>query len=184
MGCSSPRPVPRTECHWWWNWASRWTCWWRHLFSVSFSSRFARPLTASISPTWKNSRMIDLQLMALLLTPLLGGLLLAVFGSRSWAAELNSLMSFCTFIAAVVLTMRVIDSGPQVAFNEQFFIDQFNVFLVALTAFVAFTTSLFSRPYMRIEQHHGKLSTQMLHRSEEHTSELQSPCNLVCRLLL
>src|ERR1039457_1481994 len=24
----------------------------------------------------------------------------------------------------------------------------------------------------------------MLHRSEEHTSELQSPCNLVCRLLL
>src|ERR1039457_6636564 len=24
----------------------------------------------------------------------------------------------------------------------------------------------------------------LLHRSEEHTSELQSPCNLVCRLLL
>src|SRR2546426_4213124 len=24
----------------------------------------------------------------------------------------------------------------------------------------------------------------MVHRSEEHTSELQSPCNLVCRLLL
>jgi len=107
--------------------------------------------------------MIDLQLLALLLTPLLGGLLLAAFGSRSWAAELNSLMSFCTFIAAVVLTVRVIDSGPQVAFGEQFFIDQFNVFLVALTAFVAFTTSLFSRPYMRIEQHHGKLTTPMLH---------------------
>src|SRR2546426_7505961 len=29
-------------------------------------------------------------------------------------------------------------------------------------------------------QHHGKEAT----RSEEHTSELQSPCNLVCRLLL
>jgi len=107
--------------------------------------------------------MIDLELLALLLTPLLGGLLLAAYGSRNWAAELNSLMSFCTFVAAVVLTMRVIDSGPQVAFNEQFFIDQFNVFLVALTAFVAFTTSLFSRPYMRIEQHHGKLSAGMLH---------------------
>src|SRR5256885_8997763 len=25
---------------------------------------------------------------------------------------------------------------------------------------------------------------QEIHRSEEHTSELQSPCNLVCRLLL
>src|SRR5256885_5190740 len=26
--------------------------------------------------------------------------------------------------------------------------------------------------------------TALAHRSEEHTSELQSPCNLVCRLLL
>src|SRR5256885_10205352 len=25
---------------------------------------------------------------------------------------------------------------------------------------------------------------ELVHRSEEHTSELQSPCNLVCRLLL
>ena len=107
--------------------------------------------------------MIDLQLLALLLTPLLGGALLAMFGSRAWAAELNSVMSFFTFAASVMLTIRVVDAGPQVAFDEQFFIDQFNVFLVALTAFVAFTTSLFSRPYMRIEQHHGKLSTGMLH---------------------
>src|SRR2546426_7131998 len=29
-----------------------------------------------------------------------------------------------------------------------------------------------------------KRDTQLLERSEEHTSELQSPCNLVCRLLL
>src|SRR2546426_11668880 len=28
------------------------------------------------------------------------------------------------------------------------------------------------------------LRLRRLHRSEEHTSELQSPCNLVCRLLL
>src|SRR2546426_3973905 len=32
------------------------------------------------------------------------------------------------------------------------------------------------RPQVRAEQRHA--------RSEEHTSELQSPCNLVCRLLL
>src|SRR5688500_19336793 len=30
----------------------------------------------------------------------------------------------------------------------------------------------------------GKINTQYNKRSEEHTSELQSPCNLVCRLLL
>ena len=43
-----------------------------------------------------------------------------------------------------------------------FFIDSFNVFLVALTAFVAFTTALFSRPYMRIEKEHGKLNDKRL----------------------
>src|SRR5256885_7169180 len=30
----------------------------------------------------------------------------------------------------------------------------------------------------------GKLNGEITARSEEHTSELQSPCNLVCRLLL
>src|SRR3989454_7794060 len=30
----------------------------------------------------------------------------------------------------------------------------------------------------------GHRSEEMMVRSEEHTSELQSPCNLVCRLLL
>src|SRR5205807_6077202 len=28
------------------------------------------------------------------------------------------------------------------------------------------------------------IGSELVHRSEEHTSELQSPCNLVCRLLL
>ena len=94
--------------------------------------------------------------------PLLGGLLLALFGTRKDAPELNSAMSFCTFVAAAMLTARVISSGSFTAWDELFFVDAFNVFLVALTAFVGFTTSLFSRPYMRIEQHHGKLSVNML----------------------
>src|SRR5256885_5856043 len=34
------------------------------------------------------------------------------------------------------------------------------------------------------ELRHFRYGTASLHRSEEHTSELQSPCNLVCRLLL
>src|SRR5256885_5536154 len=32
--------------------------------------------------------------------------------------------------------------------------------------------------------HHSQIVLDDLVRSEEHTSELQSPCNLVCRLLL
>jgi hydrogenase-4 component F len=39
-----------------------------------------------------------------------------------------------------------------------FYIDAFNVYLVTLTAFVGFTTSIFSRPYMRHEVERGRLS--------------------------
>jgi len=102
------------------------------------------------------------EILWLLGVPLLGGVLLALFGHKRWAPELNAAMSLATFIAAAVLTTRIVNQGPMTAFGEQFFIDSFNVFLVALTAFVGFTTALFSRAYMRIEQHHGKLSANML----------------------
>src|SRR5256885_2975314 len=44
----------------------------------------------------------------------------------------------------------------------------------------------FSRNYQRLIFKHPSLerSNRFAPRSEEHTSELQSPCNLVCRLLL
>src|SRR5205807_4770702 len=35
-----------------------------------------------------------------------------------------------------------------------------------------------------VYSHRGEAVQLINHRSEEHTSELQSPCNLVCRLLL
>ncbi len=94
--------------------------------------------------------------------PLLGGLLLALVGHKRWAPELNALMSLIALVAAAALTRRVITDGPMTALQEQFFVDPFNVFLVALTAFVAFTTALFSRPYMRIEEHHGRLNAARL----------------------
>src|SRR2546426_4886524 len=34
------------------------------------------------------------------------------------------------------------------------------------------------------DKHYRQLVFRVVERSEEHTSELQSPCNLVCRLLL
>ena len=98
------------------------------------------------------------QLYLVLGTPLLGSMLLALWGHKTWAAGLNIAMSIATFIAAAALTARIISEGPLVTSTEQFFVDSLNVFLVALTAFVSMTTSLFSRPYMRIEHAHGKLS--------------------------
>ena len=94
--------------------------------------------------------------------PLVGAILLAFFGARRFAAELNSGMSLATLIASSFLVLRVIWYGPMLVGHEQFFVDSFNVFLVALTAFVGFTTALFSGPYMRIEEHHGRVTQRRL----------------------
>ena len=94
--------------------------------------------------------------------PLAGAALLALFGHRTWAPEVNAAMSLATLAAAAALTTRVIAGGPFAAFEEQVFVDPFNVFLVALTSFVAFTTSLFSRPYMRTELVHKRLNSARL----------------------
>lgn len=103
-----------------------------------------------------------MELLVLLGMPLAGGLLLALFGHKDRAGELSAAMSFLTFAAAAVLTARIVGEGPIRVFNEMFFVDSFNVFLVTLTAFVGFTTSLFSRSYMRNEQHAGKLTPARL----------------------
>jgi len=99
-----------------------------------------------------------IELACVLATPLITALLLALFGHRRGAPEINSAGSLLTLIAAGVLTVRVVSDGPMTLFNEQFFVDPLNVFLIALTALVGFTTSLFSRPYMRVEHDHGRLS--------------------------
>lgn len=103
-----------------------------------------------------------MEILAVLGLPLAGGALLALWGHEKWAPELNSMASFCTFAASIVLAWKVLVSGSMVVLNEQFFIDSFNVFLVVLTAFVAFTTTLFSRPYMRNEAILSSLSNYQL----------------------
>jgi len=102
------------------------------------------------------------EFLLLLATPIAGALTLGWFGARRFAPELNALFSLVTFGAACALTARVIAHGQALVAHEQFFIDPFNVFLVTLTAFVGLTTALFSRPYMRVEMTHGRLSAGRL----------------------
>ena len=91
-----------------------------------------------------------------------GALVLALMGERDEAAAVNIAASFATFVAAGALTARVVTDGPMLALDKLFFVDPFNVFLVALTAFVGFTTSIFSRPYMRIERQRGHVNAARL----------------------
>src|SRR5512144_1819334 len=103
-----------------------------------------------------------IEILLVLGFPLLGALLLALWGNRAWAAEMNASMSLLTLLAAAALTTRTIALGASTQMHELFLVDAFNVFLVALTALVGFTTSLFSRVYMRVEQERGKLSVAQL----------------------
>lgn len=99
-----------------------------------------------------------MEIVLVLCLPLLGAIAQALLGSRRFAPELNVGFSLATLVASAVLVLRIVRYGPMSVGHEQFFVDSFNVFLVALTAFVGFTTAIFSRPYMRIEEDHGRLN--------------------------
>jgi hydrogenase-4 component F len=103
-----------------------------------------------------------IELLAVLLLPVTGAAALALVGHRPRGALVNVAVSLATFVAATLLTARVIGDGPLLALGKLFFVDSFNVFLVALTAFVGFTTALFSLPYMRNEQVHGRITAPRL----------------------
>jgi len=101
-------------------------------------------------------------LALLLAIPLAGGLVLALAGHRDRARDINVAFSLGTFVAACVLAAQIVADGPLLVWQREFYIDSLNVFLVALTAFVGLTTSIFSRPYMQVERDHGKMTPARL----------------------
>lgn len=86
-------------------------------------------------------------LLALLCVPVVAALVLALRLPLRVAGTLNLVASALGFAVSVWLAWLVAKlgevSGPGLR------VDDFNVFLVVLTAFVGMTTSVFSRPYMR-----------------------------------
>jgi hydrogenase-4 component F len=103
-----------------------------------------------------------IEILVVLGFPVAGALVLAAIGHRDHALTVNMIVCLATFLSAAALTARVVSHGPLLVLDRLFFVDSFNVFLVALTAFVGFTTSIFSRQYMRIERDHGRLTPARL----------------------
>jgi hydrogenase-4 component F len=93
-----------------------------------------------------------------LLSPLIGSLLLAIIGHRPIGGWINVVVGAVTFVTSLAMALDVFAHGPTLSSGRMFYIDAFNVYLVALTAFVGFTTSIFSRPYMRHEVERGRLT--------------------------
>ena len=71
---------------------------------------------------------------------------LALTRSLALSGWLNLAFSAASLAASLVMAAQVLAQGPITAAG--FHVDAFNVYLLALTTFVAFTTALFSRPYM------------------------------------
>ncbi|RMD80692.1 MAG: hydrogenase 4 subunit F [Gammaproteobacteria bacterium] len=87
-------------------------------------------------------------LAAVVALPLAGSAALALAGPVRWAGWANVAVSGLTLGAALLLAGEVLATGGASAWGGLLRVDAFNVFLVALTAFVGTTTAIFSRPYM------------------------------------
>ena len=92
----------------------------------------------------------------ILLVPAISALILALLPSYKLAAHLNVLSAALTLAASIV---PFFDRPPTTAL---LLIDDFNIYLVALTAFVGFTTSLFSARYVLHEVAIGRLPPRFL----------------------
>lgn len=100
--------------------------------------------------------------LAMLLAPLVGGLLLAAVRDPRWAARVNIATGAATFAFSLGLAARVLDAHGFDALGGWFHLDAFNAFLVALTAFVGMTTAIFSGPYMHHELDAGRVDTRRM----------------------
>lgn len=98
-----------------------------------------------------------------LLIPFAGIFYFALFGNRPHSGKINTWFNAFSFIAALWLAVNVLyKKGDIISADKAFIIDSFNVYLIALTAFVGLTTSVFSAPYMEHEKEIGKLTDRRL----------------------
>ncbi len=94
--------------------------------------------------------------------PLAGMILQALLGDRPGASQWNVWLNGLGLLASLWLGSLIFRDGPSATLGGEFRVDAFNVYLVILTAFVGFTTSIFSAPYMENEQQHGRLTRRRL----------------------
>ncbi len=98
----------------------------------------------------------------LLLLSAAGILFFALTGHKDDIGKLNTRINGVSLLITIGLAITVFEQGTILSSGKAFLIDSFNVYLIVLTAFVGFTTSLFSAPYMAHEKEIGKLSDSRL----------------------
>ena len=91
-----------------------------------------------------------------LVIPVLAALILALVASPRIGARINIMASVLGLAASCRLAWLVLTGG--VLGGDQFYVDQFNVYLIALTSLVGLTTSIFSQSYMAHELEIGRVT--------------------------
>ena len=99
---------------------------------------------------------MTLALQAVLIVPAVAVVLLAFVPNYKIGAAINVLASGLAFAAGVGLLF-----APRIR-TDMLIIDDFNIYLVTLTTFVAFTTSIFSASYIGHELATGRLTPRFL----------------------
>ena len=99
---------------------------------------------------------------SLLLLSAAGIVFFALSGHKDNIGKFNTRINGISLLITVILAMTVFNQGTLLSSGKAFLIDSFNVYLIVLTAFVGFTTSLFSEPYMAHEIELGKLTQSRL----------------------
>jgi hydrogenase-4 component F len=97
-----------------------------------------------------------------LLIPLIGIIYFALAGHKTDTGKLNIRFNGISLLATIWLAINVLNQGTIISSSKAFLIDPFNVYLIVLTAFIGFTTSIFSSPYMAHEKEIGKLNDKRL----------------------
>lgn len=94
----------------------------------------------------------------LLILSVLGIAFFAFTGHHDNIGKLNTRINAVSLGITIWLAITLFQHGTILSGGKAFLIDSFNVYLIVLTAFVGFTTSLFSAPYMAHEIELGKLT--------------------------
>ena len=94
--------------------------------------------------------------IAVLVTPALTAVVLAILPGSWLAARLNALAALVTFLAAASLMFVRPQPGPYLL------VDDLNTVFIVLTSFVGFTTSVFSASYISHEIEIGRLTPRFL----------------------
>ena len=94
--------------------------------------------------------------IAVLVTPALAAIVLAILPGYRLTARLNVLATLVTFLAAASLMFVRPQPGPYLL------VDDLNNVFIVLTSFVGFTTSAFSASYIGHELETGRLTPTSL----------------------